>query len=983
MKNDKLIRSPQQDSKFTTFHELMTLRVSEILLISSPYDAYILQEDGPLSERIIHEYRGLNLSRPPRLTWISEGKKALEQIQDKKYDLVIIMPHISDMDSFTLSTAIKQINPDLAVYYFAYESEHLDRGCRYSDPSTFTRTLLWSGNTDLLLAVVKNEEDKMNVGIDTQKAGVRVIIFIEDSPFYLSSLLPVLYREIVWQTQTIMDDSLNEKARILRMRTRPKIMVAQNYEDACKLYQKYKDYLLCVISDVRFPKNGTENALAGIELLTEIRKEKADTPLLVLSSEPENETHAAQSNALFFNKGSSRLHHDIKLFFKQCLGFGTFIFRLENGEIVGQAKNLRSMVNALISIPQESFVYHASRNDFSRWLMARFEMTIAEKIRDKALSDFTDTEDARQFVIDCIKNSLQSRQRGLVIDFVHDEYSPDLDFVKIGTGSLGGKARGLAFISHLFNKAEYDNFLKYDEIDISFPKTVVITTEGFDMFADANGIYDCINSPLSDQELQEIFHNAIFPESLSKDLSVFLQQVTSPLAVRSSAILEDAHFRASAGAYKTYMLPNNEEDQQLRLGKLIEAIKLIYASIFQEAPRTLAKNSFYRQEDDKMAVIIQPIVGQQQDNLFYPAISGVAQSYNYYPIGNMVPEEGIAHIAMGLGKIVVDGGVALRFSPKYPQFLPQFSAMKDILKNAQRFFYALEMEDKSKPLDDLLQYIPVDNVVTHPVLTRIASTYDAENDRLRDYFNGQGIPIISFASILKYNTIPLCDLLNTLLAVGEKGMGCPVEIEFAINFPSQGKPHFYLLQIRPMTVSRNLMKVHISDEEKKRSWCFSEMAMGQSQEKNITDIVFVKNDTFDISKTTEIAEEIRICNQRFQERDESYLLIGPGRWGSSDRFLGIPVTWKDINNAHTIIESTHANLRADPSQGSHFFHNLTSLGINYLVISTQAESHIDMTWLEKQQPVYETTHIKHVKLTPPSLLKIEGEKSRCVILQPL
>ncbi len=972
----------QQDSKFTTFHELMTLRVSEILLISSPYDAYILQEDGPLSERIIHEYRGLNLSRPPRLTWISEGKKALEEIKGKKYDLVIIMPHIRDMDSVTLSTAIKQSNPDLAVYYFAYESEHLVTGCHNFDPSTFTRTLLWSGNTDLLLAVVKNEEDRMNVEPDTKNAGVRVIILVEDSPFYLSTLLPLLYREIVWQTQMVMDDSLNEKARLLRMRTRPKIMVAQNYEDACALYRRYRDYLLCVISDVRFPHNGNDEQLAGIKLLTEIRKEMTDIPLLVLSSEPGNKDRAEQIKALFFNKNSSRLHHDITHFFKHCLGFGTFIFRLENGEAVGQAKNLRSMVNALTTIPQESFIYHGSRNDFSRWLIARFEMTAAKEIRAKALSDFADPEDARQFVINCIKNTLQKQQRGLITDFVHDEYNPDLDFVKIGKGSLGGKARGLAFISHLFNKTEYHTFQKFAEINISFPKTVVVTTEGFDMFAADNNIYDCINSTLNDKEIQEIFRNANFPEPLTKDLSVFLQQVTSPLAIRSSAILEDAHFRASAGAYKTYMLPNNEEEHQIRLERLIEAIKLIYASLFQEAPRTLARNSIYRQEDDKMAVIIQPIVGQQHDNLFYPAISGVAQSYNYYPMGKMKPEEGIAHIAMGLGKVVVDGGIALRFSPKYPQFLPQFSAMKDILKNAQRFFYALEMEEKNKPLEDLLQYVSIDDAVTHPALTRIASTYEPENERLRDYFNGKGIPIVSFASILKYNTIPLCDLLNTLLAVGEEGMGCPVEIEFAINFPPQDKPHFYLLQIRPMTVSKSMSKVHISEEEKKKSWCFSEMAMGQSQESDITDIVFVKDDTFDISRTLEIAQHIGICNQKFQERDESYLLIGPGRWGSSDKFLGIPVTWKDINKAHTIIENSHANLQAEPSQGSHFFHNLTSLGINYLVISPQTTSHIDLALLDTCQPVYETEYIKHIKLTTPSRLKIEGEKSTCAILQP-
>lgn len=981
MQDFKRRKNSSKKFQFKSFHELMTRRIAEILLVSSTYDAYIMQEDGPLAERIIHEYRGLNLSRPPRLTWISNGLEALEEINDGDYDLVIVMPHIGDMDSLDLCGRIKTIKPTLPIYYFAYDAGQLLEEKHYFDRSIIDRTLLWSGTTDLLMAVVKNQEDQMNVELDTELADIRVIIFVEDSPFYLSSLLPVIYKEVVLQTQAVMDDSLNQKDRLLRMRTRPKILVAENYEQAWKLYCKYKNFLLCVISDVRFDREGIEDSKAGLILLQKIKDELCDMPLLVLSSEEDNRKSANEIPALFSNKNSPRLHKDLSTFFTHSLGFGDFIFRSESGEIVARAGNLRSMANILKNIPAESLRYHAMRNDFSRWLMARFEMEIAQRIRHVMFEDFASAEEARQYLITVIKNKLKKRQIGLVSDFIHDEFDPDTDFFKIGKGSLGGKARGLAFISNLLREesAIIDDL---DNVDISLPKTLVITTEGFDLFARQNSIFETLTQITDDNTIVSAFLQASFPDEIHQDLQLFLQHSNYPLAVRSSAILEDAHYRASAGAYTTYMLPNNNPDITVRLSQLIEAIKLVYSSIFQETPRILAKNSVYRQEDDKMAVIIQQLVGSQYEDYYYPAISGVAQSYNFYPVSYMKPEEGVAHIALGLGKIVVDGGVALRFSPRYPQLLPQFSNVDDILNNAQKFFYALNMkQDATQLIDNMVERIEVDQAVSHYPIKKFASTFSMEDSRLRDYFAGDGYPIITFASVLKFKEFPLGEVLSRLLGLGQKGMGCPVEIEFAINIIEEEIAHFYLLQIRPMVVAQNRMNVSIDQTDRQSAICYSDMTMGQSQEKEIEYIICVKPESFDPAKTQEIAQEIATLNATLASQQKKFLLIGPGRWGSTDRWLGIPVKWNSITQAHTIIETTVEILHADPSQGSHFFHNITTLGINYLVIPHKGNSFIDMEWFAEQPVEIETDYLRYLELTEPAMLKIDGTVSQGILLK--
>ena len=972
-------------SCFKSFHELIALRVNEILLISSPYDAFIMQEDGRLSERIIHEYQGLNLSRPPRLSWVSNAAEALTDLESISYDLVIVMPHISDMDSYGLCRKIKSLYPNLPVYYFAYDAGEVLEEEQCYNRKIIDRTFVWGGNTDLLLALVKSQEDSMNVDTDTQLANVRVVIFVEDSPFYLSTLLPYLYKEIVMQTQAVMDDSLNEKERILRMRTRPKILVAENYEQAWILYEKYKKYLMCVISDVRYEKQGKEDAEAGIKLLMAIHEDIPDLPLLMLSSESRNRERADAIPTFFLDKNSPSLHADIRYFFVHYLGFGDFLFRMPDGRVVARASNLRSLASILHSVPDESIDYHASHNHFSRWLMARFEMQLAARIRPIKVTDFSSTRSLKENLTDAIRDRLKIKQKGLISDFVSKEYDPDIDFVKIGKGSLGGKARGLAFISSLFQETSELQYL-FPAGNIVLPRIVVITTDGFDAFEQENDIRKFRQEIHTDGDIETYFKKASFPQWLANDLRAFLRHTEGPLAVRSSAILEDAHYRPSAGAYTTYMLPNNHPKIQMRLEQLIQAIKLVYASLYKEAPRVLARHSIYRPEEDKMAVIIQKLVGSQQGDYFYPAISGVAQSYNFYPVDYMKPEEGVAHMALGLGKIMMDGGVAMRFSPKYPELLPQFSTVDDILKNAQRYFYALKMRTEDEPYithpDMELEKIHLDEAVDHAPVKRLSSTYFPEDGRIRDMFSRKGYRVLTFASILKFKELPLGDILSQLLEVGRDGMGCPVEMEFAINFHDQEKPEFCLLQIRPMMVARNTLNVKITPEELKNAFCYSDKAMGSSQETPVTDIIYVKPQAFDTSKTIEIAEEIGQMNQLLKQKDRKYLLIGPGRWGTTDRWLGIPVTWSHITQVGTIIETTSEKLSADPSQGSHFFHNITSLGINYLGVSQKDKNVIDWQWLDGQSVIKETNFLRYISLEEPALIKINGKESIAVILKP-
>jgi CheY-like chemotaxis protein len=985
MYTDTMPNSEDFDLSFKVFHELMAEKVTEILLISSPYEAFIMEEEGRLAERIIHEYRGLNLSRPPMLTWVSTAGEALDILSRKNFDLVITMPQVDEVDAYILGRQIKAIHPALPIYLMIQNSSKHLLERKYTDSQSIDRRCVWYGNTDLLLAMIKSLEDRMNVAYDTERARVRVIIMVEDSPIYYSSLLPLLYKEIVTQTQAVMEESVNDEHRILRMRARPKILVAENYEEALSLYRQYQPYLLSVFSDVRFPKNGQIDDQAGVSLLSMIRQENPDLALLNLSSEESNRQQAEKIPAVFLNKNSPTLHSEIRSFLKNYLGFGDFVFRFPDGQEIARASNLRTMEKILPSIPDESVLYHGQRNHFSSWLMARSEVMLASKLKPVKVSDFPSAGELKAYLADCIYERRKGRQKGLITELVTGAFDPDADFVKVGKGSLGGKARGLAFISTQL-KENPDFQKKFENIDIQVPKSLILSTDGFDAFINDNNLKELATADLSDEDITKLFLAAQFPDWLQSDLELFIRHARYPLAVRSSSLLEDAQFQPFAGIYKTYMLPNNHRDRSVRLERLIMAVKMVYASTYFETPKAYAKSTFHRMEDEKMAVAIQRLTGSAWGDYFYPAVSGVAQSYNFYPISHLKPEEGIAHIALGLGKTVVEGGTSLRFSPRFPQFLPQFSAVDDILKNSQRNFYTLNLKDFPPNLgpneDATLAKLDVDDVSDHPMVRHLASTYSPDEHRIRDGAQTGGYLILTFANILKYQSFPLAEILTEILEIGRKGMGCPVEIEFALNLPAgeELRPSFDLLQVRPMGINQDQIDIEIREEDITAAVCYSTMALGNGRSNEIGDVVFVNPATFDPACTVDIATEISLINKQLALQNRKYLLIGPGRWGSADRWLGIPVSWHDISGVGAMIETTTENFKADPSQGSHFFHNITSLGISYLTTSANGADFINWDWLLSLPTENQTTYLHHIKLVKPLTIKIDGKKSLAVIL---
>ncbi|WP_027371339.1 PEP/pyruvate-binding domain-containing protein [Desulfovermiculus halophilus] len=979
------ILSQEFDPHFKLFHELMARKIREILLVSTPYDAWIMEQDCCLSERIINEYRGLNLSHPPRLTWTATAEEALRKLDAKRFDLVVTMPRLADMDAFVLGQKIKQKAPELPVILLSHSSIPA-RECTVSQtrPPGIDRIFVWSGSTDLLLAVIKSTEDVMNVDADTEHGGIRVILFVEDSPIYLSSLLPIFYKELVSQTQEVMEEGLNEEHRLLTMRARPKILVAENYEEAVSLYRRYEPYILGVISDVRFPKDRKLTDDAGMEFLRQVTSEHFDIPLILGSSEPSNAHKAQEIPADFVDKNSPTLHQDIRVFFQQRLGFGEFIFTMPDGREVGRAANLRELENIFPHIPDESFIHHCNNNDFSRWLFARTEMELAAKVRPLSHDDFEDVSAHRRFLQEAIRSRRRQRQQGVVVDFDPESFDPETDFLRLGKGSLGGKARGLAFLSALLRQNP-QVLTPFEGTRIYVPQTLVLTTDIFEQFIEDNGLKGLATADLPDEEIAERFVQSEFPSWAEEHLRAYLSKVTYPLAVRSSSLLEDSQFRAYAGLYSTYMLSNDCPNLDDRVNELLQAVALVYASTYYQAPKSFAQRVGQRTEEEQMAVIIQQMAGKNFNGFFYPAVSGVAQSHNYYPFARMKPEDGIATIAMGLGKMVVEGEQSLRFCPKYPQIQPQRSSVDDILNNAQQDFYCLAMNQGCHVLDVVdsshLTKRDIMDAANEPPMRHVASTYMPQEHRIRDTLSSKGYPVITFAQILKYDQVPLAGILRAALGLGEKGMGTPVEIEFSVDLPatSREQPEFAFLQVRPMTARAESQQVDITDQDKEKAFCLSARALGNTQRGDMQDIVYVKPRAFDPAKTREIAQEISALNAKLAAGNHRYLLIGPGRWGSADRFLGIPVNWRDIHGVGAIVETDSDKLKAEPSQGSHFFHNITTLGINYLTVTDREHGFLDWAWLQSQEAHQQTEHVAHIRLERPIMLKVDGRTSTGVL----
>ena len=973
-------------SRFKLFHELMQHKVRNILLISTPYEAWIMEQDTRLSEQIVHEYSGLNLSHPPRLTWVSSVEEALTACDECNFDFVIGIAQSVDGRTRAAGKAIKEKYPDMPLVVLTHQ-ETLPKSDIITEESKsyIDRIFFWTGQADILLAIIKSIEDQFNVLNDIKCADVRVILFVEDSPFYLSALLPILYKELVRETQGVIEDSLNQEHKLLTMRARPKILLANTYEQAIALYEQFKPNILCVISDVRYPRNNKHDGEAGLHLLKYIKQDRFDIPLLLTSSEPHNAARAATIPAPFIDKNAPFLHRQIRSFLHDYLGFGEFIFSNPEGDVLGKADNLYSLEKKMQEIPIESFLYHSRQNDFSRYLYTLAEVELAGKVRPLRDFSFETAELHRQHIVQMIKEQRMKRQRGIIVDFDADRFDPDTEFTKIGKGSLGGKARGLAFFAAMLYQ-HADLFRTFENVEISVPQTLILTSEAFDAFIEFNGLGDLIKEEIEDEEISIQFLKARFPEPFRSDISSFLAVTAYPLAIRSSSMLEDAQFKSYAGLYHTYILANDHPDEECRLSQLLAAIKKVYASTFFRAPKAFSKRVGNRVESEKMCVIIQRAVGSQYGNRFYPAVSGVVQSLNYYPFARMKTEEGIASIAIGLGKAVMEGENSLRFSPLHPEILPQRSTVDDILKGSQKYFYAIAMNDPdcTKEINDntTLTKVTVHSAATDYPIRFLSSTYTPSEHRIRDFYSKNGHQVITFAALLKYKTIPFTDILNILLSLGREKLGCAVEIEFALDLPStpDQKCNFYVLQIRPMSAREETLRVAISEEDISSAFCVSHRGLGNTVNNEMRNIIFVKPDNFDPANTVKIAAEIGAMNAKLLKEDRKYLLIGPGRWGSSDHWLGIPVTWEDICGVGSLIETVHPRLNAEPSQGSHFFHNLTTLGINYINIDPSHGDRIDYQWLMKLPVCSETENIVHVQPKKPFTLKVDGRSGRAVIL---
>lgn len=969
------------ETRFELYHELMARKVGELLLVSCPYDAFILEEDGSLASKIINEYRGLNLSRPPRLTKASSGEEALRLLRQQDFDLVIAMPNLVDMETVDLALRIKEMAPTTPVILLAHSPQGLypeDLACPYLD-----RIFIWTGDADLLLALVKSTEDRLNAPTDTEKGMVRVLILVEDSPLYRSFFLPLIYKVVVKQVVDLLAESLTEAHRLLKMRARPKVLVAENYEEAKTLFEQYQPYVLGVFSDTRFPRDCQIIGDAGFVLLSRIKKEVPHLPLLLLSSEPENQARAERIGAAFLDKNCPDLLERFRHFFLSYLGFGDFVFCRADKTEIGRAGNLHELERLLPRIPDEPLLYHARRNHFSNWLMARSEVALASEWSRYSPGDFESPQALRDYLIASLRALRHLRQKGVVARFHPRIFDREIsDFLKLGQGSLGGKARGLAFIAHLLHQQQSDRAESFPKIEIGVPKTLVLTTEIFERFLAENGLDGFDPKGMADPEIEARFLAATMPKDAQDALASYLSQVTVPLSVRSSSLLEDAHVQAYAGLYRTYILPNNGPDRQTRLSRLLAAIQSVYASVFFRAPRRFSRHTAHQFQKDSMAVILQELVGSRYGDFFYPAISGVARSHNFYPFGNMTPEDGVAHIALGLGRILEGESGGLRFCPRHPHILPQFSTVEETLENSQRFFYALRMEgEPANPLDPekSLARRELDEAGDEFPVRSLSSRYLPEEDRIRDSGYGPGARVLTFAPVLKYKRFPLAGLLSRILELGHQGMGGPVEVEFAVELAGEGgeAARFYPLQIRPMNLAEQGGEVRVTEADIREAICFSGHAVGNGRTE-VPDLIYVKPEAFAREATPDIAAEISRINAELKSQGRSYFLIGPGRWGTTDRWLGIPVRWADISAVAGMVELSGQDIPADPSRGSHFFRQITEQGVHYLTLLKQGEDRMDWERLTSVPLFHQTRFLGHIRRH--FLLKNDGRRSRSVIL---
>ena len=964
------------------FQDLMQYRIHEILLVASPYDAFILEEDGKLTEQILTEYIGMNLSYAPRVWNASSAKKANEMIKNRFFDLIIVMIRISDIDPFKFSKRLKEKYPKKPIVLLAFDQSEI-KDISSKDKKIFDEIFIWSGNSNVFPATIKSIEDKRNLDKDIKTADVRTIIFIEDTPRFYSSILPVLYKEIIYHTKQLIDKSLNNSQKLLHMRARPKIIHLKNLEDAKKYIKKYRNNILGIISDLRFPHKNKSKLLAGILLLQYIRRINSSIPFILQTTEKQYKKIADKYSVKILNKNSPVLFKDLRNFMIDNFGFGDFKFRLPNGKILNRATSVKELYKCIKNVSAESLEYHSSNNHISNWLASRGEFILSSKFRELKTNDFKSIEKRRKHHLKIIDKETIKHGKSKIVEFSEKITDFSHNFIQIGNGSLGGKARGLAFANTLFSEKIKT---KFNSTIIKIPKTIVIATDEFDYFIDKNNLWDVALNNNSNKVITDKFLKSKIHKELKNKLLSILKNISGPIAVRSSSLLEDSQYQPLAGMYSTFMLPNSHTNIKERVDQLCEAVKRVYASTFFKGPKSLMDTISHRYEEEKMAVIIMELIGKKHNQIFYPTFSGVAQSYNYYPVSYMKRNEGVVFTALGLGKTIVDGEKSLRFSPKYPDILSQYYSIKSTITNSQNKFYALKMNKGENPI----KYGELKNLKLYDLsiaekdgnLKHLASVISSQDNIVRDSLKYSGARVIPFANILKYNRFPLTKLITYLMKLGEKALGCPVEIEFAVNLENNQNDEFSLLQIKPMLIGKKGSNVSISKYKNDNLlFSYSNQVLGNGEIDGIKYIMYVDPLKFKREATQEISNEIKILNKKLGP-NKPYLLMGPGRWGTADPWLGIPVNWDDITNAKVIIEVGLDELNPDPSFGSHFFQNLTSLRIGYFTISKKFhKKYIDWDWLKTLKTYKKINYVKVVKLHNPLYIKLDGIEGEGVILK--
>ena len=979
---------PQEYRQFylkdVTFVNLMMRRIYNVLIVANPYDAFMLEDDGRVEEKIYNEYVELGLRYPPTFTQVSTTEEAYQVLSTMNIDLVICMPGNADNDAFSVARDIKAGFPDMHCIVLTPFSHGITKRMENEDLSIFDYVFCWLGNTNLILSIIKLIEDKMNLEHDIQEGGVQMILLVEDSIRFYSSILPNLYNYILAQSKRFSTEALNRHAATLRMRGRPKVVLARNYEEAMALYEKYADNVLGVISDVRFPLGGVKDPEAGLKLLRVIHQRAPFLPLIMESSETENRAKAEAEGFHFVDKNSKKMSLDLRSIMEEHMGFGDFIFRdpKTKAEIM-RIHNLKELQDNIFRIPDDSMLYHISRNHMSRWLSARAIFPVSDFLKKITWERLKDVTAHREIIFDAIVQYRHMKNIGVVAVFDRMKFDSYSHFARIGDGSLGGKGRGLAFLDNIIKM--HPDFSSFPGVTVQIPKTVVLCTDVFDQFMEQNNLYQIALSDASDEEILRHFLRAQLPDSLIADFFTFFEATKSPVAIRSSSLLEDAHYQPFAGIYATYMIPYLE-DKYAMLEMLACAIKSVYASVYYRDSKAYMTATSNVIDQEKMAVILQEVVGKQHDGRYYPNFSGVLRSLNYYPIGDEKAEEGIASLALGLGKYIVDGGQTLRVSPYHPHQVLQTSELETALRQTQTRFYALDTRHVGNDftVDDGFNILNlrVKEAERDNALNYIASTYDPYDNVIRDGLYDGGRKVISFAGVLQQNVFPLPELLQMSMKYGAESMRRPVEIEFACNLNADRTGQFYLLQIRPIVDSKQMLEEDVAAIPDDECLVRSHNSLGHGVSEDVTDVVYVKaDDNFSAAENPTIAREIEKINSGYLDRGQGYVLVGPGRWGSSDPWLGIPIKWPHISAARVIVEVTLKNYRVDPSQGTHFFQNLTSFGVGYFTVDeNRNEGVFHKAMLDAMPAVEETEHVRVVRFSKPLRILMDGKKQEGAVV---